>query len=225
MIYIFQHLPKCGGNTFIECCSPWFAAPRVHDYAGKYPGEERIAEFAKTRPDLDSLPPDSLVCGHLVREGIRPHERYGDFIAQGKCQILSVVRDPLSRAISGYYHRVRVGRMREQSLREFLERLRNPMAKQLGCHGRADWSAWLDKYYFICVCNHMQLSFDVLAAKLGKPRVDALQLNQSPRGTDDLTPDEIARFGTRNVQDYAIFDYAVDRLRREAAAVGIAASI
>lgn len=222
MIYIFQHLPKCGGNSFFKSCESWFAHPRIGDYAGSYPSKERIAEFAKTRVNLDELPPNTLVHGHFVRYGIRPHERYGDYIAQRKCQVMSIVRDPLERAISDYFHRARKGKPCEENLADFIAQWKNPMAKQLGCLNVPDRAAWLDKYLFISVCDQMQLSLDVLAAKLGKPRIDAKQLNQSPRDTYELTPDDIARFGTRNVIDYAIFDYASARLRREAAALGVA---
>src|SRR4051812_44487523 len=104
MIYLFQHLPKCGGNSFFKSCDPWFSA-RVGDYAGSYPSRECIDEFAKTRVNFDELPPNSLVHGHLVRDRIRPRERYADYIAEGKCELLSIVRDPLERAISGYFHR------------------------------------------------------------------------------------------------------------------------
>jgi hypothetical protein len=223
MIYLFQHLPKCGGNSFITSSGTWFAF-RQGDQAGSYPGKEQLAEFAKKPLDLDRLPDNTLVHGHLVRPGIRPQERYGDYLAQKKCALFSIVRNPLERAISGYFHRIRVGRQRETTLSAFIARLENPMAKQLGCLKIADREAWLDQYLFIAVCDEMQLSFDVLAAKLGKPRLEAKRLNQSPRDSYELSPDDIARFGTRNAIDYAIFDYAVARLHREAAEVGVPVS-
>jgi hypothetical protein len=224
MIYLFQHLPKCGGNSFFKSCEPWFASQRIGDYAGSYPSKERIAEFAKTRVDFDKLPPNTLVHGHLVRDGIRPHERYGDYIALRKCELLSIVRNPLERAISGYFHRIRVGKPCHQDLTTFVAGVKNPMAKQLGCINISDRAAWLDRYLFISVCDQMQLSLDVLAAKLGKPRIDAKRLNQSPRDSYELTQDDIARFGSRNAIDYAIFDYATARLRREAATFGVTAA-
>jgi Sulfotransferase family len=224
MIYLFQHLPKCGGNSFIKSWAQWFTVPTVPDYAGSYPGKERIEEFAKNRVDFDRLPADTLVHGHLVRKGIHPHERYTDIIGAGKCRLISIVRDPLERAISGYYHRERVGRRRETTptLAEFLARLENPIAKQLGCLKVADRKAWLDEYLFFVVCDQMQFSLDVLATKLGRSPIDAQWLNRSPRGDYGLANDDIARFGTRNTIDYEIFDYAVSRLQREAAELGVA---
>jgi hypothetical protein len=224
MIYLFQHLPKCGGISFANVCEPWFAVPRIGDYAGSYPSKERIAEFAKARLDLDQLPPDTLVHGHLVHDLTRPQKRYGDYLEQKKCRLLSIVRDPLDRAISAYYHRVRVGKPLDLNLAGYIGQFHNPMARQLGCDklSATERTAWLERYYFISVCDEMQLSLDVLAAKLGKPRVEEKRLNQSPREGYDLTPDQIARFGAKNVIDYAIFDYAVARLHREAATQGIA---
>ena len=217
MIYLFQHVPKCGGISFANSCESWFASPRIGDYAGSYPTKERIAEFAKTRLDFDKLPPNTLVHGHLVQDGIRPHERYGDYIAARKVRLLSIVREPLERAISAYYYRIRVGKPLGENVAHFISQLHNPIARQLGCHKMADWSAWLDRYYFISVCDDMQLSLDVLAAKLGKPRIEAKRMNQTAREAHELTQTQIVRFGAKNSLDYAIFDYACARLRREAA--------
>jgi hypothetical protein len=109
-VHLYQHVPKCGGRSFVRALTThWFA--NLHDSPGDfhYPSRERVAEFAGQRRDLGALTEETLVHGHLVRNGIRPIERYGDFIEAGRCRLLTIVRDPIEHAISAYYHRKRKG--------------------------------------------------------------------------------------------------------------------
>ncbi|MBA2593019.1 MAG: hypothetical protein M3495_12650 [Pseudomonadota bacterium] len=82
----------------IDAWSKWF--PDKREQTGSYPTPEQTAEFARTRLDFDALPPNCFVHGHLVRDGIRPFERYGDHNASGRCRLVMTVRDPLERHIS-----------------------------------------------------------------------------------------------------------------------------
>jgi hypothetical protein len=213
LVYLYHHLPKCGGVSFINACSKWF--PDVREQTGSYPTPEQTAEFARTRLDFNALPPNCFVHGHLVREGIRPFERYGDHIASGRCRLVTTVRDPLERHISAYYHRRKVGKEWPEPLERWLDYGRNLMAKELGVD-ESNWKERLDTYFVVGTTEALQLTLDVFAAKTGNPRVEVAHLNTSPRDDSSLTREAVERFKSRNAVDYRIFEYATQRLRDDA---------
>jgi len=214
MIYLYHHLPKCGGRSFIKGCVEWF--PRFPEKVGRYPTKEQIAEFAKTRLNFDELPQPAFVHGHLVREGIRPFERYGDFIAAGKCRVVTIVRNPLERAISGYFHRKKVGNAWHEPLEDWLFRGRNKVAGFLGVKN-SNWQERLDQYFLIGTTESLQLTLNLMAAKAGQPPIESPHLNPSPRGDYSLAPEIVEKFRADNALDYRIHEYATARLSREAA--------
>ncbi|MGH8563254.1 MAG: hypothetical protein ACREXW_03890 [Gammaproteobacteria bacterium] len=218
LVYLYHHLPKCGGVSFIDACSKWF--PEKREQTGSYPTPEQTAEFAKTRLEFDALPPNCLVHGHLVRDGIRPFERYGDHIASGRCRLVMTVRDPLERHISAYYHRRKVGKEWPEPLERWLEHGSNQMAKYLGVDER-NWKERLTAYFVVGTMEALQLTIDVFAAKTGNPRVKVAHLNTSPRDESSLSPATIELFKSRSPIDYRIFEYATQRLRDDAKLLGL----
>jgi hypothetical protein len=58
----------------------------------------------------------------------------------------------------------------------------------------------------------MQRSLDMLADQLGRPRIDAIHINITPRPDYQITAERRAAFRERNSLDYAIYRYACDRL-------------
>ncbi|MDD5200766.1 MAG: hypothetical protein PHC88_13295 [Terrimicrobiaceae bacterium] len=214
VVYLYHHLPKCGGVSFIRTCEKWF--PPRREVLGSYPDAARIAEFARTRLDFDALPPNCFVHGHLVRPGIRPFERYGDYIAAGKMRLITIVRDPLERCISGYFHRQKVGRPWHEPLEGWLKSGRNQLAKYLQVDAE-NIRARLDSYFVVGTMESLQLTADILALKTGNPRLEVPHLNISPRSDYELSEDAVREFVEANSIDYEIHRYATDRLSREAA--------
>ncbi len=214
MVYLYHHLPKCGGRSFVQGCLQWF--PGKHEKIGRFPGRERIAEFARTRLDFDELPQPCFVHGHLVNDGIRPFERYGDYIAAGRCAVITIVRDPLERAVSAYFHRQKRGLPWPEPLEQWLFRGRNKIARYLGVSAMGDWPARLDQYLLIGTTESLQMTLDIMAKKTGNPPVSSPHLNPSPRGDYDLKPEVIEKFRADNALDFLIHQYATERLRREA---------
>jgi hypothetical protein len=218
-VYLYQHVPKCGGRSFVHACLHWF--PDVHETVGRFPSKERVAEFARTRLDFDQLPPASFVHGHFVRDGIRPHERYGDYIAAGRCRLLTIVRDPLDRCVSAYFHRRRTGHEWPEPLSDFLKRGRNRTANLLGVTAE-NWRERLDGYFLVGTTESLALSINLLAVRTGHPPVETPHLNSSARGDQELSPEAVENFRAKNALDYEIHRYAEERLAREAAAHGLA---
>ncbi|HEY8900489.1 MAG TPA: sulfotransferase domain-containing protein [Chthoniobacterales bacterium] len=219
-IFIYQHLPKCGGRSFIHQCKEWFHT--AHENPGSYPSKEQVAAFAESKLDFDALPRPCLVHGHLIQAGIRPCERYAAEIAAGKCRVVTIVRDPLERRISAYFHRARKGRPWPDSLEHWMAHTRNNLASYLGVTAET-WRARLDDFFLVGTTEELQLTINLMAAKTGHPPVPAPpHLNPSPRSEYEIAPAAIEKFRVENALDYDIHRYAVERLHREAAAAGLA---
>jgi len=219
VVYLYQHIPKCGGISFIRACKQWF--PALREKVGSYPTPERIAEFARTRRTFEELAPNTFLHGHLVNEGIRPFERYGDYIAEGKFRVLTIVRDPLERWISAYFHRQRVGKEWPEPLEKWLERGHNPFARYFEVDP-ANWRAQMDRYFLVGTTESMQLTTDLFAKKTGQPPLETPHLNTSPRSEYALSEELQQAFREKHALDYQIYNYATERLAREAAEHGLA---
>ena len=219
VVYLYHHLPKCGGVSFIRTCEKWF--PPRRERLGSYPDAERIAEFARTRLDFDELPPNCFIHGHLVRPGIRPFERYGDYIAAGKMRLVTIVREPLERQISAYYYRQKGGRPWPEPLEKWLSTGRNQLSKYLQITAE-NLRERLDAYFVVGTTESLQLTADILAAKTGNPRLEVPHLNTAPRAEEAVVDEAVRqKFAQANALDYAIHRYAVERLQREAAGLDL----
>jgi hypothetical protein len=218
VIYLYHHLPKCGGNSFIRTCALWF--PPKREMIGSYPDRERIEEYAKTRFDYKDLPPNCFVHGHLLSKGVRPFERYGDYIEAGKFRVVTIFRNPLERTVSAWFHRQKKGKEFEGTFEDWLTRIRNQYSKYLGVTGD-NWRERLDAYFLVGTTESLQLTIDLMAAKTGQTRLEVPHLNQSPRSEYDLTEERVQQFEADNALDYEIYRYAEERLRREAAEHGL----
>ena len=209
-VLVYQHAPKCGGRSFIKACQGWFTV--VADQPPPYPDAEQVAEFARTRLDVDAMEAGTLVHGHLIRKGIRPLERYPEGFRSGRCGLITVVRSPLEQAISAYFHRRRKGRPWEGSLEEWLERRANNLCQFLGVTLNRNGSLPDERFDFIGVTERMQDSLDVMAALAGKQRVVVDHINKSPRDEYALSDSFIRAFQERNAMDYALLREAGVRL-------------
>jgi hypothetical protein len=220
--FLYHHIPKCGGRSFMRACSEWFHTE--HEDWGSYPDKARVAELAGTRPDLEALPADTLLHGHYIYPGLRPHERYADVISQGRLRLITIVRDPLDRHISSYFHRAKRGRREPgETLEWWVNRSHNRIAKCLGVD-EGNWRRRLDEYFLVGTTELLSLTIDLLAKKIGKPPVETPLLNTSPRDGERLSEEAAQRYRERNQLDYDIFHYATARLRSEAEAAGLVPS-
>ncbi|MGH8046466.1 MAG: hypothetical protein ACREKL_04405 [Chthoniobacterales bacterium] len=215
VIYLYHHLPKCGGNSFIRTCALWF--PPRREMIGSYPDRERIAEYARTRFNYDDLPENCFVHGHLVSRGIRPFERYGDYIESGKFRVVTIFRDPLERTVSAWFHQQKKGRQWEGTFEDWLCRIRNQFSKYLGVT-RDNWRERLDAYFLVGTMESLQLTADLMAAKTGQSRLEVPHLNRSPRSEYELSEECVQKFIADNALDYEIYRYSQERLLREAVA-------
>jgi hypothetical protein len=73
----------------------------------------------------------------------------------------------------------------------------------------------LDRYYYFGIYEELQESFDVFAAKIGKPKIELPYENTTKKSESDapsaLSQDELDAFKESSALDYKIYQYARQR--------------
>lgn len=207
--YLFHHIPKAAGHSAREAFAEWFTLIR------HYRPNWGMAEMP--RLDLEALDSTSIVCGHFELEGHRIRDDYGEVFGNPRYRVITFVRDPLEIATSLHYfesrHQGRNSAGESCTLEErVLQRRPNFMARMMQCD-ESNWKTVVDSYWFVGLTEDLQRSCDVLAWRLGKPRVMVGRKNVTPRD-GELDPEVFGEFFQRNTLDYKIYHYC--RLRHAA---------
>jgi hypothetical protein len=215
-VVIYQHVPKCGGRSFIKACRSHFKI--VADQPPSYPSKEQIQEFAQAKLDLGTLTAPSLVHGHLVFDGIRPVERYTEELKQEGFGLITIVRDPLERALSAFYHRRKKGKAWEAGLEDWLQKRKNNICSFLGIKMEGE-KPISDPFLMMGLTEQLQDSLTVFANLTGMPPVEIERLNTSPRDEVEVPKKTLETFRANNAMDYALHAYAKRRLAAQLEAV------
>lgn len=210
-VYIYQHVPKCGGRSFIEVCRKHLH--KVADSPPPFPTKQQRAEFQKTKKDLSTLPTRTFLHGHLIHRGIRAFERYGKEMKEGKCAVLTIIRDPLERALSEYFHRKKRG-LDSGTVREWLAQHSNNICGNLGIRMKGAKPVE-DFFLMIGTTERLQDSVNVFAHLAGFPTEEIGRVNASPREVLDVTEKDLEAFRNANSEDYALYAYAQEKLDRQ----------
>lgn len=207
-IYVFHHIPKCGGSAVKFGLKKWFNL--VSDYISikQLQGYEKVASPI----DLSTLNSSNCLCGHFECEYNYLILRYPEIVENPKkFQLFTFIRDPLELRISLYYYEIKKGRrdINKQSLKDYLLSGDNYLAKRFPCDYR-DYQKVLNRYTFIGFQEHLQESMDQLSSIVHKPKLLLPQVNLSPRDlqNSNLSEDIISSFKRINKLDYLIYNYA-----------------
>ena len=99
-VYIFHHIPKCGGTSVNKVLNHWFLI--IRDYRSP------LSLNYKDKIDLNNLRSCHCLCGHFELNGYHIHQRYPQAIEEERYRIITFVRDPLQIQLSLYrYERKR----------------------------------------------------------------------------------------------------------------------
>ncbi|MEW6312660.1 MAG: hypothetical protein AB1513_01230 [Pseudomonadota bacterium] len=211
-VYIFHHIPKCGGTSVRNILAQWFEV--IMDYrrgwSMEYPEKVNLA----------ALQPHQCLCGHYELEGHHLYQRYPEVFTSDRYRVFTFVRDPLQVRLSLFKYASNNNRARQTTLEAHLFTGNNFIARRLPVT-LENYKAILDKYFFIGVLENGQASIDVLAARLGKPTIALPRINQSHAGSapaeETLPQDIVERFRQENTLDYLIYDYCLERFRQDQA--------
>lgn len=207
-MYIFHHLPKCGGTSIVSIIDQWFI--QVRDYQDW--GED-AASFDKSKLDLSKYDERHCLCGHFEREGIHLHQRYPEVINNPVHRMFTFIRDPLELKCSLYYFLKGQNKIAASSeLNKHVMNNPNYIAGVMGCDIE-NFRTILDRFFFIGLTEELQKSVDCLARMIGRPSMTVPVLNTSPRHSkaQEMNDAEIAHFKEINYLDYAIYEYCQQR--------------
>lgn len=209
-VYIFHHIPKCGGTSVRKVLDDWF-----HVYDDYYEGENKDSI---SPVDLKYLNSQKCLCGHFGHKGYMINERYpqvfGSFRSRNRFRVFTFLRDPLEMRCSLFRHQLAEQTSPFETLAESIMTYDNYYARIMGL-GEQNYRKKLDQYFFIGLQAEMQTSFDVLAALINKPKVILPIINTSREGHENasnyLSDQEVFEFKKANKLDYQIYDYVQKR--------------
>jgi len=207
--FIFHHIPKAGGTSIRVALSKWFKI--LNDYRPYCTADsEEYKRYLSSSYDLSKYDGQYLIVGHFEWDGIHIFERYPSFVDDNTSRAFAFFRNPLSLAISLYYHGKNVvGYNNNYTLEKHLSTISNFTAGVLGAN-QYDFKSIMDKYFYIGIVDDIQLSLDILASMLKKPLQQLPQLNISEKDKqkDTISLKTLDLFVQNNQLDISIFEYA-----------------
>ena len=208
IVYVYHHIPKCGGTSLRRALAKWFVV-KV-DVGSPDTPETKIF-------DVTRMGAMHCLAGHFGRNGYHLAERYPQVWAdRERYKLFTLLRDPLKTKLSLRRYESERDHTDIAALREHLLERPNYLASIFPCN-EDNYKEVLDRYEFIGILEHSQESLDQLADFLGKPRVVLPHVNKTNSGSDTSKLDQalLDEFRETNALDYAIYDYALSKFEAQ----------
>jgi hypothetical protein len=209
--YVFHHMPKTAGSSMREVLRNHF---RLHlDYRADWTDE------TGDKIDLASLGERDMLVGHFDHpQHLRIPNRYPELLINPRWRMFTIVRDPLERALSAYFHQKRLrGADWEffgKTVSDFLCTENAQLAYHFDCD-ETNWRTVLDRYWFLGTQERIEQSLQWLADAWEIELAGPLPTeNTSPRD-EEPTAEALAVFARDNALDFKIYR-EIDRRLDEA---------
>lgn len=208
-VYVFHHIPKCGGTSLQAALSSWFVI--VGDYGSGWTG------YYPERKNISALQPFHCLCGHYEVEGNYLYQRYPEVFTSDRYRVITFVRDPLQVKMSLYRYELRNNVCNARDLEDHLFTRPNYIADRF--YATPDnYREIIDRYFFIGLLEEGQASLDLLARMTGRPRQELPWENRTTANADadiaGLSAESLNRFRQENELDYLIYEYCAGKFRK-----------
>ena len=205
-LYFFHHIPKCGGTSLNAALNEWFDET-INDYRAGW-----TMNYPPT-VDLSKLNPNICVTGHFELDGYYLHQRYPEVINSPDYKIFTFIREPLAVKLSLYRYE-KLNNVGDRSFEEHLLTRDNYLADRFPAT-EENYQEVLDRYFFIGILEEYQLSLDILADLIGKPKIPMPWQNKTKgeNQEESLSEDLLTKFRERNNLDYLIYDYCCEKFK------------
>lgn len=234
-VFVFNHLPKCFGTSLRVFFQGAFGSVEDHtEFLG------RVGLLDDEPIDCERLAADTMLMGHFAHGALRLRVRYPEIWAdRRRYRLFSFVREPLSAAVSSFYHVTdrTTGPVVPDpglfsSLDTYLRRVNNPLAAGLGWSEGEDVKAVGERYFFVGRAEAVEREVPRLLAEMRSQldgavaspttsralaAISALEgralphANASSGRRIEIDPETEAIFRERNAVDYRLYALAADR--------------
>ena len=208
-VYVFHHIPKCGGTSLNYLLKQWFVLIKEYrsGLTGEYP--ERI--------DIKRLTSAHCLSGHFETEGYYLHQRYPELLTSEKYRIFTFVRDPLQVRLSLYRYEKKHYGLAGQSVEENLLSQSNYLANRFPVTIDT-YKEIIDRYFFIGILEEVQDCINNLAKIIGKKTCPLPWHNKTSGGyfsdSDKISDAVIDEFKEKNRLDYMVYEYCLEKYKK-----------
>lgn len=209
-VYVFHHMPKCGGTSLIQILNKWFVVVRDYrkDWSSSHPSIININKLRSAH----------CLVGHWELPGIYLEERYPEVFSNERYNVFTFLRDPLKHSLSLYRYEKENNRTDITNIEEHFKIRPNYMATILNAN-KNNYREVIDRYIFVGIVEEMEKSIQILSELTGKkyhklPWINRTKLD-SKINSEKLSKSIIDKFKEINNVDYLIYNYALDKLNAE----------
>ncbi len=207
LVYIFHHIPKCGGTTVRNSLKKWFKLELDYITMDQLRGIEPI----HPPKDLKKLNGNHCLCGHYEISRNHLEIRYPEiFKYPNKYRVFTFIRDPLELRKSLYYFEIKMKNRNPDSenLEKYLLTGENYLANRIPCNFD-NYHEKVNQYFFIGLQENLQQSMNMLADLIGRSKVKVSTQNISTRDDQEsgFNDDFLIEFKRKNELDYLIYNY------------------
>ncbi len=179
------------------------------DYAPPFSSDE-FEKYEQNKYNIFKLKPFQCIVSHFESTHTI-NKRYPEIFNNLKFRLFSFIRDPLQTAISLYnYRKLKYPDNKEFdiTIEEHLGKTTNYLASNLCCD-EDNYKEVLGQYFFIGILEYAQISLDILAEKIKRPKIRFPHHNISKRNDEEnnVFLDVKEEFYLNNKLDYEIYNY------------------